>query len=86
MQAGVSFAKMTKRIPINKNVKNRKELDQQTKFSRLDTNSNSHNDGIENAIADIRNNIARIEKIVENNSTRIDTIASLLKKILCSNG
>ncbi|XP_067212220.1 early endosome antigen 1-like [Linepithema humile] len=85
-EGGVSFAEMARRTPIGKNTTNNSQLDQQAKMKNLVTNINRHNDGFENIITGIKNNISRIEKIVESNSTRIDTIATLLEKILYNNG
>lgn len=38
-----------------------------------------------NTVNDIKNNMLRIEKLIENNSIRINTLASLLERFLNQN-
>lgn len=41
---------------------------------------------IEREIVEIKSNINRLEKIVEDNATKINAIASLLERLLNQNG
>jgi len=68
-----------KAIANNKNISNNNNLDPHSNNVDSSTNSTSAQ------INEIKNSIAKLEKIVENNSIRINTIASLLEKFLNEN-
>lgn len=86
IQPGVSYAETTRnKITVN-NVAKHKETDSLLNSNRI---KNIYDTNIDNTIGDalteIKCNIAKLEKMVEGNSARINTIASLLERLLSSN-
>lgn len=77
IKPGLSFADMTK-TSIQRNTELPTSL---INNARSHTHINNTDNSLTNTvITEIKNNIARLEKIVENNSTKINSIASLIEK------
>jgi len=80
VKPNISYADISKnQTPINKNIINYKNPDIQ--INKTEVNENYNNTYLD----EIKNSIIKLEKIVENNTLRINTIASLLEKLLNDN-
>jgi len=80
VKPNISYADITKNITLTKrNITNYKNPDFQ--INNTEANEIYNNTQLD----EIKNSITKLEKIVENNSLRINTIASLLEKLLNSN-
>lgn len=85
-QPGISYAQITKRTTPN----NRISLNQFSQFSEPNHNNSNLNSKanpmiLNDIILDLKNNLNRLEKIVEDNSIKINAVTSLLEKLLNQN-
>jgi len=80
IKPNVCYADITKNLTLGKkNTKNYKNPDLQIENEEASRNYNN------TQMDEIKNSIIKLEKIVENNSLRINTIASLLEELLNGN-
>lgn len=82
---GYSYADAAKNsINIQNRTINYKDTEQQTNRpgQNITHNRNMLDNTLDNTVRDINNNMLRLEKLIESNSARISTIASLLERLL----
>lgn len=75
-------AKVVKNIKYTSRTISYKDSEQNAKILKESIKNNSRDNLINNSITNLKNSLLKLEKIVENISIRINTIASLLKYFL----
>jgi len=87
IQPGISYAQITKKYSIDKNENTSNfKTGTQNYSAKENTKDKNFTISIDKEITEIKNNINRLEKIIESNATKINTVASLLEKLINLNG